>query len=46
MDVCPSVTYTLYATSAKEKTGNIITSVQFEERGLLSETREDVEIGD
>ena len=42
----PTVTYTPYATSSKEQTGNVITFAQFEEGGLLSETRNDTEIGD
>ena len=33
------MTYTPYATSSKEKTGNIIMLTRFEEGGLLSETR-------
>ena len=37
------VTYTPYATSPKEQTGDIITFVQFEEGCLLSQTREDAE---
>ena len=46
MDVCPSVTYTPYATSSKEKTVDIITFAQFEGGDLLYETREDAEIND
>ena len=42
----PSVTYTLYATSSKEQTSDVITSAQFEEGSLLSETRNDTESGD
>ena len=42
----PAVTYTLYATSSKEQTGNVITFVQFEEGNLLTETRNDTESGD
>ena len=42
----PSVTYTTCATSSREKTGDIITFIQFEEGGLLSETRKDAESGD
>ena len=42
----PAVTYKPYATSLREKTGNIITFAQFEEGGLLSETRKNTEIGD
>ena len=40
MSVCPSVTYTPYATSSKEKTVDIITFAQFEGEDLLYETRE------
>ena len=35
----PTVTYTPYATSSKEQTGDVITFAQFEEAGLISETR-------
>ena len=42
----PSVTFTPYATSSREQTGNIATFTQFEEDNLLSETRNDAEIGD
>ena len=42
----PEVTYTPYATSSKEQTGNVITFAQFEEGGLLTETRNDTESGD
>ena len=41
-----AVTYTPYATSSKEKTGDVITFAQFEERNLLSETHNDTESGD
>ena len=41
MAMRPSVTCTPYATSSKEKTGNIIMFTQFDEGGLLTETRED-----
>ena len=41
-----AVTYTPYATSYKEQTGDIITLAQFEEGNLLSETRNDTESGD
>ena len=34
----PTVTYTPYATSSKEQTGDVITFTQFEEGNLLSET--------
>ena len=46
MAMRPAVTYTPYATSSKEQTGNVITFTQFEEGNLLSETRNDTEIGD
>ena len=39
----PAVTYTLYATSSKEQTGDIITFTQFEEGNILTETRNDAE---
>ena len=42
----PEVTYTPYDTYSKEKTGDIITFTQFEEGCLVSETRNDAEIGD
>ena len=41
----PSVTYTHCAKSSKEQTGNIITSAQVKEGGLLYETRNDAESG-
>ena len=40
------VTYTPYATSSKEQTGDIITFTQFEEGTLLTETRNNTESGD
>ena len=46
MAMCPIVTYTLYATSSKEKTGDVITFTQFEEGNLLTETSNDTESGD
>ena len=46
MAMHPAVTYTPYATSSKEQTGNVITFAQFEERGLLTETRNDTESDD
>ena len=46
MAMRPAVTYTPYATSSKEQTGNVITFAQFEEGDLLSETRNDIESGD
>ena len=42
----PAVTYTLYATSLKEKTGDVITFTQFDEENILTETRNDAESGD
>ena len=36
-----AVTYTLYATSSKEKTGDVITFAQFEEGNTLTETCND-----
>ena len=38
-----AVTYTLYATSSKEKTGDVITFTQFEEGYILTETCNDAE---
>ena len=46
MAMHPAVTYTPYATSSKEQTGDIITFAQFEEGNLISETRNDTESGD
>ena len=46
MAMLPSVTYTPCATFLRGKTGNIITSAQFEESNLLSETRNDAESSD
>ena len=46
MAMRPAVTYTPYATSSKEQTGNVIIFAQFEEGNLLSETRNDTESGD
>ena len=42
----PAVTYTPYATSSKEKTGNVITFSQFEEGNILTENCNDVESGE
>ena len=36
-----AVTYTPYATSLKEQTGNVITFTQFEEGNVLTETSND-----
>ena len=41
-----SVTYTPYATSSKEQTGDVITFAQFEEGNILTETRNNAESGD
>ena len=46
MAMRPAVTYTPYATSSKEQTGDVITFAQLEEGGLLSETRNDTESSD
>ena len=46
MDMRLAVLYTPYATSLKEKTGNIITFTQFEEGRLLSGPCDDAEIGE
>ena len=40
------VTYTPYATSSKEQTGDVITFTHFEEGNILTETRNDAESGD
>ena len=42
----PAVTYTLYATSSREKTGDVITFAHFEEGEILTETCNDAESGD
>ena len=41
-----AVTYTPYATSSKEKTGDVIMFAQFEEGNILTETCNDAESGD
>ena len=46
MAMRPAVTYTLYVTSSREQTGDVIKSTQFEEGNILTETRNDVESGD
>ena len=46
MAMRPELTYTPYATSSKEQTGDVITFTQFEEGNILSETRNDTESGD
>ena len=42
----PAVTYTPYATSSKEQTGNVITFAECEEGNLITETCNDTESGD
>ena len=42
----PAVTYTSYATSSKEQTGDVITFTQFEEGNILTESCNDAESGD
>ena len=42
----PEVTYTPYAASSKEQTGDVITFAQFEEGNILTENRNDAESGD
>ena len=46
MAMRPAVTYTQYATSSKEQTGNVITFAQFEEGDLWTETSNNTESGD
>ena len=46
MAMPPAVTYTPYATSSKEQTGDVITFTQFEEGDLLTETCKNTESGD
>ena len=46
MAMRPAVTYTPYATSSKEQTGDVITFAQFKDRDLISETRKNTESGD
>ena len=46
MAMLPAVTYTPCATSSRRKNGNIITLAQFEERNLLTKTRNDVKSDD
>ena len=46
MAMRPTVTYTLYATSSKEKIGDVITFAQFEEGNLISEPCNDTESDD
>ena len=46
MAMRPAVTYTPYATSSKEQTGDVITFAQFEDGNLISETCNDTESDD
>ena len=46
MALRPAVTYTLYATSLKEKTGDVITFAHFEEGNILTKTLNNAESGD
>ena len=46
MEMLPEVTYIPYATSSKEKTGDVITLTQFEEGNILTKNRNDAESGD
>ena len=41
-----AVTYTPYATSSKEQTGDVITFAQFEEGNIWTKTCNDAESGD
>ena len=45
MAMQPAMSYTPYAKSSKEQTGNITTFTKFEEGNLLSETRNNTESG-
>ena len=45
MAMRPAVTYTPYATSPKEQTGNVITFTHFEEAKILTKTRNNAESG-
>ena len=45
MAMRPDVLYIPYATSPREKTGDIVTFTHFEEGNLLSENRDDTESG-
>ena len=46
MAMRPAVMYTLYATSSKEQTSNVITFTQFEEGNILNKNRNDEESSD
>ena len=42
----PAVTYTPYATSSREQTGDVIMFAQFEEGNIITKSRNDGESGD
>ena len=46
MAMRPTISYTPYATTSKEQTGDVITFAQFEEGNLISETCNDIKSGD
>ena len=46
MAIRPEVTYTPYAMSSKEQTGDVITFAQFAEGNISTKTRNDAESGD
>ena len=46
MAMRPEVTYTSYATSQKEQTGDVILFAQFDEGNILTKTCNDAESGD
>ena len=46
MAMRPSVTYTPYATSSEEQTGDVIPFAQFEEENIWTKTRNNAESGD
>ena len=46
MAMRPEVTYTPYATSSREQTGDVIMFTQFEEGNILTKTCNDEESGD
>ena len=46
MAISPTLTYTPYATSLKEQTDDVFTFAKFEEKNIITETRNDAESGD
>ena len=46
MTMRPAVMYTLYATSQREQTSDVITFVLFEEEDILTKTHNNAESGD